>query len=1297
MKYLIYELFSGVGFCNQLFSLETAIYMANILKRKLVLLVRNPLCHCGRSSWEYGLFLEFFSDDYKIYLPHGFEVYYKDIPQHIETIINKQDECYNLFYNIKLSYIAIIDKQLATPENELQIEKFSNFRKRVIFDSESMTSQYVYINRSNASRCFYNFYTTQENYKLMSNICKSLTHLHPAFNLIDYKITGSYNALHLRLGDRKHNKQSIDENSLKYYDNLKNVLQTISTNKATLFLMADRQDGEIIDLLKKEFTIIDLSQLVKEIEYQKYFKNIKKTEVIEFLLQKNICKNSDTFIGCEGSTVSNYIQYIQFLNHKQYNLYSNRCLNKINDRESKEYTWNINSKCDGAVLGYKLFFPDNIKLNDYKMITLTNDGYQTLTHNLLISMKSLGIEKELKLYCIGNKCYDFFKEHYPENELVLIENENKEMNEWVQYKSIQNPDEEGKKKWSNITSYKIKCIHKELFHNDVIFVDGDIVFERNPIYFLVNAARNNELVIQNDNCPNEKKQFCTGFFYMKSNDNTKNITNIDHITEWSEFRNDQQYLRLFEDKLKVEYLPLDGFPNGMHWRKNNPPYPYIIHFNYDVSHQKINRIKRYNKWYVENPPKFEKYFMHTMNVNFSNYTPFTHWLHMCVSLKDVIINASVTDKSDSFTPTLPIGVQHDFLKYVFSPEYKNFFTNDTTNTKLCLCAVRRRTDSRRFQSSINRGTIVTTVGSMPFVTQASLPPNKYFEEIQKYKFVICPEGNGIDTHRLWEALYSKGIPIVEKNPLMEEKLRGLPILWTTDYSELTEEYLNNKYQEIMKSNYNFTSLYLSNYTSSDQLEIYNRSKFWCYHRELNELFDRYYSQFDLSRFKIMPKYDTYFGLNDGNGIPLDKKLETVFNKMKNGIFIDVGAHDGIKQNNTFYFEKNLGWNGLLITPNRELHKECVKNRPNSLCDSRACVSCNYELNTVSGDFWRLEGSIDCNRSKHKNKETVLCTTLTTIIDSHVDSFKQKFNKDLEKGIDFLNIDTSAMEYEIICGLDFNKYKISYILIEILTWDYEKIRKHLEENNFELMCNLSNYTKENHRRWDGTHNDYLFRNKNIINESEKENENITSYSQLGQDLNIMHFYNKKKQGYFVDVGAYDGIKFSNTYMLEKDFDWNGICVEPGKNFFEKLKSCRKAYCVNKAVYSESNLELDFLDCGNDDEKGSMLSGLKDTSKDPRTKCSTLDTYKVNTITMNDLLTEANAPSFIEYISIDVEGAEMEVLKSIDFTKYTFGYISLECNNTKKQCIFNSYLEKYGYIVNQYNKFDIDYIHKSMKAD
>jgi len=46
-KYLVYELFSGVGFYNQLFSLETAIYLANISNRKLILFIKNPLCHCG--------------------------------------------------------------------------------------------------------------------------------------------------------------------------------------------------------------------------------------------------------------------------------------------------------------------------------------------------------------------------------------------------------------------------------------------------------------------------------------------------------------------------------------------------------------------------------------------------------------------------------------------------------------------------------------------------------------------------------------------------------------------------------------------------------------------------------------------------------------------------------------------------------------------------------------------------------------------------------------------------------------------------------------------------------------------------------------------------------------------------------------------------------------------------------------------------------------------------------------------------------------------------------------------------
>ena len=69
MKYLIYELFSGVGLCNQLFSLETGIYLANIFNRKLIIIIRNPLCHCGKSSWDYGYLLNFFNNDFSLFNP----------------------------------------------------------------------------------------------------------------------------------------------------------------------------------------------------------------------------------------------------------------------------------------------------------------------------------------------------------------------------------------------------------------------------------------------------------------------------------------------------------------------------------------------------------------------------------------------------------------------------------------------------------------------------------------------------------------------------------------------------------------------------------------------------------------------------------------------------------------------------------------------------------------------------------------------------------------------------------------------------------------------------------------------------------------------------------------------------------------------------------------------------------------------------------------------------------------------------------------------------------------------------
>ena len=103
MKYLVYNLFSGVGFCNQLFSLETAIYLANISNRKLILLVKYPLCHCGSSSWNYGTIMNFFRNDYLKYLPQGIEVHYGAVPEKYKKILSDTEKSYKLLFGNKFS------------------------------------------------------------------------------------------------------------------------------------------------------------------------------------------------------------------------------------------------------------------------------------------------------------------------------------------------------------------------------------------------------------------------------------------------------------------------------------------------------------------------------------------------------------------------------------------------------------------------------------------------------------------------------------------------------------------------------------------------------------------------------------------------------------------------------------------------------------------------------------------------------------------------------------------------------------------------------------------------------------------------------------------------------------------------------------------------------------------------------------------------------------------------------------------------------------------------------------------
>jgi FkbM family methyltransferase len=203
----------------------------------------------------------------------------------------------------------------------------------------------------------------------------------------------------------------------------------------------------------------------------------------------------------------------------------------------------------------------------------------------------------------------------------------------------------------------------------------------------------------------------------------------------------------------------------------------------------------------------------------------------------------------------------------------------------------------------------------------------------------------------------------------------------------------------------------------------------------------------------------------------------------------------------------------------------------------------------------------------------------------------------------------------------------------------------------------------------------------------------NYSQLNQDLEVLKFYNNKKGGFFIEIGASDGIELSNTYLLEKNYNWTGICVEPIPSRFELLcKNRPNSLCCDRAVYNKSGKSVIF-DIANNYDLLSGISSRIDSHK-PEVDCNKTQII-VNTISFNRLLEKYKAPLFIDYLSLDTEGSELEILKSVNLKKYTFGLIDVEHNYVEpRRTQIRQLLTSNGYDFIRENQWDDCYKHKSL---
>ena len=182
------------------------------------------------------------------------------------------------------------------------------------------------------------------------------------------------------------------------------------------------------------------------------------------------------------------------------------------------------------------------------------------------------------------------------------------------------------------------------------------------------------------------------------------------------------------------------------------------------------------------------------------------------------------------------------------------------------------------------------------------------------------------------------------------------------------------------------------------------------------------------------------------------------------------------------------------------------------------------------------------------------------------------------------------------------------------------------------------------------------------------ENLSkSASQLQQDL-VAQFLSSviikklppETSAYFVEIGANDGKYLSNTFTLEKIFGWNGLLSEVNSSLTQTLFHNRPKSKIDvRAVDEISGVKKCFKR-----SKNSEYSALEGFSVHTDQFIDSISEL-VETINLTDLLEECKSPKCIDFLSIDTEGNEFDILKGLNFNLFRFNYIAVEVSRNQEE--------------------------------
>jgi FkbM family methyltransferase len=199
---------------------------------------------------------------------------------------------------------------------------------------------------------------------------------------------------------------------------------------------------------------------------------------------------------------------------------------------------------------------------------------------------------------------------------------------------------------------------------------------------------------------------------------------------------------------------------------------------------------------------------------------------------------------------------------------------------------------------------------------------------------------------------------------------------------------------------------------------------------------------------------------------------------------------------------------------------------------------------------------------------------------------------------------------------------------------------------------------------------------LLDRPSRQDLKALAMSQLGQDLWVLERSGYKQGGFFVEFGATDGVLLSNTWLLETYFGWRGLCAEPNPSFFPQLQANRRCGLSDQYIGAKTGETVDFLLAdvyggsaahAADDQHGNRRAGYQAAG------C----VQRMTAISLHDFLLQHQAPREIDYISIDTEGSEYEILSQFPFDQWQVRLFTIEHNFTKMREPIRRLMAEHGY--------------------